>query len=78
MQLCRRFSAQSVQAEQLEAQLARGEPVKIEEHALISSTLVRLAARLGIDRRTSKIIPELGDYIEGKVLKPERARTPGT
>jgi hypothetical protein len=67
MQLCRRFAAQSVQAEALEARLANGEEVKIEEHALISSTLVRLASRLGVDRRIGKIIPDLGDYLEGKV-----------
>jgi hypothetical protein len=75
MQLCRRFAAQSVQAESLEARLAMGEPVKVEEHALISSTLVRLASRLGIDRRTQKIVPDLGDYLEAKakVVEPTKA-----
>jgi hypothetical protein len=72
MQLCRRFAAQAVQAEALEARLVGGEEVRIEEHALISSTLVRLASRLGIDRRIGKIVPDLGDYLEGraKVLTP--------
>ena len=54
MQLCRRFAAQSVLAEALEARLTNGEEVKIEEHPTISSTLVRLASRLGIDRRAGK------------------------
>ena len=73
MQLARRFAAQAVMAEELEARLAMGEPVKTEEHALISSTLVRLASRLGIERRVRKIVPDLGDYLEARaeVLKPE-------
>ncbi|MGA2795922.1 MAG: hypothetical protein ABSE69_20930, partial [Roseiarcus sp.] len=54
MSLIRRFAAQSVQAEALEARLTLGHEIKIEEHALISSTLVRLASRLGIDRRIGR------------------------
>ena len=75
MQLCRRFAAQSVQAEALEARLANGEPVRIEEHALISSTLVRLASRLGIDRRAHKIVPDLGEYLDAKakIVEHEKA-----
>jgi hypothetical protein len=73
MQLARRFAAQAVMAEELEARLAMGEPIKTEEHALISSTLVRLASRLGIERRANKIVPDLGDYLEAQaeVLEPE-------
>jgi hypothetical protein len=75
MQLARRFAAQAVMAEELEARLAMGEPIKTEEHALISSTLVRLASRLGLERRVRKVIPDLGDYLEAqaKALKPEEA-----
>ena len=37
-------------AEQLEAKLARGEEIDIAQHALLCSNLVRLSARIGIDR----------------------------
>jgi hypothetical protein len=75
MQLCRRFAAQSVQAENLEARLAMGEPVSIAEHSLLSSTLVRLAARLGIERRAHKIVPDLGEYLDAKakIVEHEKA-----
>jgi hypothetical protein len=49
-QLIRRFAAAAVLAEQLESRLANGEAIDIQEHATLSSTLVRLAARIGIDR----------------------------
>jgi hypothetical protein len=50
LQLIRRFAAAAVLAEQLEARLANGEQIDITEHAALSSTLVRLASRIGIDR----------------------------
>ncbi len=73
LQLCRRFAAQSLLAEDIEACLANGGEVRVEEHAMISSTLVRLASRLGIDRRVRRIVPDLEDYLErGKtVAAPE-------
>jgi hypothetical protein len=49
-QLIRRFAAAAVLAELLEARLTNGERVDIAEHATLSSTLVRLAARIGIER----------------------------
>ena len=45
------------------ARLARGEPVDIAEHALLSSTLVRLAQRIGINRVAKDVSPTLGDYL---------------
>jgi hypothetical protein len=50
-QLIRRFSAACVLAEDLEGRLARGEEIDVERHALLCSTLTRLAQRIGIDRR---------------------------
>jgi hypothetical protein len=64
MQLIRRFASGAVLAEELEARLVRGEPVDIAEHALLSSTLVRLAQRIGIDRRAKPITPTVRDYLE--------------
>ncbi len=63
MQLIRRFASGAVLAEELEARLARGEPVDIAEHALLSSTLVRLAQRIGINRVAKDLTPSLGDYL---------------
>ena len=48
VQLIRRFAAAAVLAEQLESRLANGETIDIATHAQLSSTLVRLAQRIGI------------------------------
>jgi hypothetical protein len=61
-QLIRRFAA-AVLAEQLESRLANGEQIDITEHATLSSTLVRLAQRIGIDRRAKNVGPTLSDYL---------------
>jgi hypothetical protein len=64
LQLIRRFAASAVLAEAMEAQLAKGEKIDIAEHALLSSTLVRIAQRIGIDRRSKNITPTLEQYLE--------------
>jgi hypothetical protein len=63
LQLVRRFAATAVLAEQLEADLANGVEIDVERHALLCSTLTRLAQRIGIDRRAKNITPSLGDYL---------------
>jgi hypothetical protein len=65
LQLVRRFSALVVQAELMEAALAEGKPFDVSAHAHISSTLVRLATRIGL-KRVAKEIPDLRDYLEAK------------
>jgi hypothetical protein len=65
-QLVRRFAAAAVIAEQMEAKLARGEQINIAEHATLSSTLIRLAQRIGIDRRTKNITLTLADYLAAR------------
>jgi len=62
-QLIRRFAAAAVLAEQMEARLANGEEISIERHAALSSTLVRIAQRIGLDRRAKNITPSLSDYL---------------
>jgi hypothetical protein len=62
-QLIRRFGAVCVLAEDLEARLAAGEEVNVERHALLCSTLCRLAARIGINR-VPREIEGLGSYLE--------------
>ena len=62
-QLIRRFSAACVLAEDLEGRLARGEEIDVERHALLCSTMTRLAHRIGIDRRAKNIAPSLSEYL---------------
>jgi hypothetical protein len=64
LQLIRRFASAAVMAEALEARLANGEEVDVAELALLSSTLVRLSSRIGLDRRTKNITPTLAQYLE--------------
>jgi hypothetical protein len=63
MQLIRRFASGAVLAEALEARLANGEEISIAEHALLSSTLVRLAQRIGITRVPKNVVPSVKDYL---------------
>jgi hypothetical protein len=63
LQLVRRFAATAVLAEQLEAGLANGQEIDVERHALLCSTLTRLAQRIGIDRRAKAITPSLSQYL---------------
>jgi hypothetical protein len=63
-QLIRRYAAASVLAEQMEAKLANGEMINITEHALLVSTLVRIAGRIGISiHRQTKRVPTLEEYL---------------
>jgi hypothetical protein len=64
MQLVRRFAAAACLAENMEASLVRGEAINLQDHALLCSTLVRLAQRIGIDRRSRDITPALKDYFD--------------
>lgn len=66
LQLIRRFSAASVLAEQMEARLARGEQFNIQEYSLLVSTMVRVAQRIGIERRSRNVTPSLGQYLSNK------------
>jgi hypothetical protein len=57
VQLVRRFAAAAVLAEQMESRLANGEQIDIQQHALLCSTLTRLAQRIGIERRARDVTP---------------------
>jgi hypothetical protein len=60
LQLVRRFAAAAVLAEQMEAKLPNGEKIDISEHALLCSTLVRVARQIGVNRIPREIGPTLG------------------
>jgi hypothetical protein len=59
LQLIRRFATASCIAEEMEAALVRGEKIDIAQHALLCSTLHRLAGRIGINRRAKPILSPL-------------------
>jgi hypothetical protein len=64
LQLIRRFAACAVMAEGLEARLADGEIINASEHALLCSSLVKIARQIGINRRTREVVPTLQSYLE--------------
>jgi hypothetical protein len=63
-QLIRRFAAASVLAEQMEIRLAAGEQIDVTEFSLLTSTLVRVAQRIGINRIPRNLTPTVADYVE--------------
>lgn len=64
VQLIRRFAAAAVLAEQMEARLANGEQINISEHALLVSSMVRVARQIGVNRIAKDItVPSLEQYL---------------
>jgi hypothetical protein len=72
LQLIRRFAAAAVLAENLEAKLAGGENIDVTQHALLCSTLTRLATRIGIDRIPRDLTPTLNEYLAARALETRR------
>jgi hypothetical protein len=77
-QLIRRFAAAAVLAEQLEGRLANGEEIDIAEHSTLSSTLVRLAVRIGIDRMPRDVGMSIGDLMREVAVSPPRGAEDGS
>jgi hypothetical protein len=75
-QLIRRFAAAALIAEQMESRLANGGEIDISEHAQLSSTLVRIAQRIGINRRAKDITPALPDYLDAAETEAEARNAP--
>jgi hypothetical protein len=75
-QLIRRFAAAAVIAEQMESRLANGGEINISEHAQLASTLVRIAQRIGINRRARDITPALPDYLDAAETEVEARNAP--
>jgi hypothetical protein len=65
MQLIRRFAAAACLAEQMEARIVAGEKIDLEEHAKLSSTLVRIVNHLGLERVPRDVTPLVGEVIDG-------------
>ena len=56
----------------MESRLANGEQIDIQEHALLCSTLTRLAQRIGIERRAKEVTPSVSEYLAAKELQEPR------
>lgn len=54
-QLVRRFAGASVLLERLDEQIAQGRAVDVAEYSTLVSTIVRLAQRLGLNRRARRV-----------------------
>jgi hypothetical protein len=69
-QLIRRFAACACIAEQLENRLAGGEEIDVAQHALLCSTLARLATRIGLARVAKDVTPlRLDQYLKFKAAQ---------
>lgn len=73
LQLIRRFAAAAVLAEQLEASLANGAQIDVAQHALLCSTLTRLAQRIGIDR-VARDVTTLGNVLRADLALQAQTR----
>jgi hypothetical protein len=73
LHLVRRFAAQVCLAEGMEARYASGEHIDVGRHCKISSTLTRLAQRIGLKRVPRNVTPHLHDYIHGTSSSDEAA-----
>jgi len=58
VQLVRRFAACAVLAEAMEARMVNGEALDIGEYSTLTSTLVRVAQRIGIERTARDVTPD--------------------
>jgi hypothetical protein len=67
MSLIRRFASLCVVLEEQDVRLANGDEIDLSSYSHLSSTLVRLAARIGLKRTPKNVTPELRDYLrEGR------------
>jgi hypothetical protein len=65
IQLARRFAALSVQLEALETRIANGEVIDTAQYSQLTSTLVRVVSRLGLERQMREVGPlRLKDILE--------------
>jgi hypothetical protein len=64
VQLIRRFAACCVLAEEMESRLVRGEQIDITVYVQLTTTMVRIALRIGLDRVPRDISsPSLADIL---------------
>ena len=65
LSLVRRFASLCVLLEDQEVRIASGQEVDVSAYSHMSSTLVRLAARIGLKRVPKNVTPDLRSYLDG-------------
>jgi hypothetical protein len=58
------FAGAAVHVHDLNARLLKGEPVDVLKHSQAISSMVRIAARIGINRVARDVTPTLQDYLD--------------
>jgi hypothetical protein len=58
------FAGACVTLQHLNTQLALGQTIDLAQHAQAVSAMVRVASRLGLQRRTRDVTPTLADYLQ--------------
>jgi hypothetical protein len=71
--LIRRFATVAVLAEQIEAEMIRGGQVDIKTYAQLTSTLVRIAQCIDLDRPAKNNTPSLREYLSAKTIERKAA-----
>jgi hypothetical protein len=65
------YAGSFVSLNHLNTQLMLGQAINISEHSNCASTMVRIAVRLGLERRQRDVTPSLAEYLE--TLAEEKA-----
>ena len=58
------FAGASIALDQLNAKLLLGEDIDLGQYMQASSTMVRIGSRLGLQRRTRDVTPDLREYLD--------------
>ena len=60
------YAGSAVLLDSLNTAVLRGQKVAVGEHSLVASTMVRIAARLGLRRRPRDVTPTVEEYLAAK------------
>jgi len=60
------FAGAAVTLDNLNVRLVLGETIDLSQHALCVSAMVRVASRLGLQRRSRDVTPTLGDLLRAE------------
>ena len=66
LHLVRRFAVYAFLAEQMEAELMRGDGINVIEHALVCNMLMRISQSIGLDRISQRDMPTLADILRSQ------------
>ena len=65
-QLARRAASLAVQSELVEADMAKGRTIDLEDYVRLVNALCRTLGALGLERRARDVTPRLRDVLEGR------------